>query len=182
MIRAKVSGPQVITELRAKLQFSMGRHLYGVLGTYAQLAQFEQDDLAQARTSQRNPFPQPINLNRELLAQIGDEELRALVNAEARRPHAVRRRLEQVLDSLLGDLLQSDHFLILKQLELTFAHRLDLGVFRIHATNQNHILLLLPGERRGQHVTLFHEVDPRYQRSLPTNLIADNHLWELKDE
>jgi hypothetical protein len=182
MIRTKISGPQVITELRAKLRFGIGRHLYGVLGTYAQLAQFEQDDLAQARTSQGESFPRPINVNRELLANIGDEELRQLVKAEARRPQAVRRRLEQELDSMLGDLLERDHFLILKQLELAFAHSLDLGVFRIRATNQNHLLLLLPGERRGQHITLFHEVDPRYHRSLPTNLIADNHLWELKDE
>lgn len=182
MIRTKLSGPQVITELRAKLGFGMGRHLYGVLGTYSELARFERDDLAQARTPWGKPFPRPINVNRELLAQIGDEELRALVKAEARRPQAVQRRLGQELDSLLGDLLRHDHFVILRQLELAFAHSLDLGVFRIRATNENHILLLLPGERRGQHITLFHEVDPRYHRSLPTNLIADNHLWELKDE
>jgi hypothetical protein len=178
----KITGPQVITELREGLRFSMGRHLYGVLGTYAQLAQFEQDDLAQAQTPQGSPFPQPINLNRGLLARIGDEDLRQLVKDEARRPQAVQRRLGQELDNLLSELLQNDHLLILKQLELTFAHRLDLGVFRIRATNQNHILLLLPGERRGEHITLFHEADPRYHRSLPTNLLADNHLWELKDE
>ena len=178
----KITGPQVITELREKLRFGVGRHLYGVLGTYAQLAQFEQDDLAQAQTSQGNPFPRPINVNRELLAHIGDEDLRQLVNDEARRPQAVQRRLGQELDSLLDELLQSDHFLILKQLELAFAHSLDLGVFRIRATNQNHVLLLLPGERRGEHITLFHEADPQSHRSLPINLIADNHLWELKDE
>lgn len=178
----KITGPQIITELREKLRFSMGRHLYGVLGTYGQLTQFEQGDLAQAQTPHGNPFPQPINLNRELLARIGDDDLRRLVRDEARRPQAVQRRLGQELDNLLSELLQNDHLLILKQLEITFAYSLDLGVFRIRATNQNHILLLFPGERRGEHITLFHKADPRYHRSLPTNLIADNHLWELKDD
>lgn len=178
----KITGPQIITELREKLRFSMGRHLYGVLGTYGQLTQFEQGDLAQAQTPHGNPFPQPINLNRELLARIGDDDLRRLVRDEARRPQAVQRRLGQELDNLLSELLQNDHLLILKQLEITFAYSLDLGVFRTRATNQNHILLLFPGERRGEHITLFHKADPRYHRSLPTNLIADNHLWELKDD
>jgi hypothetical protein len=177
----KITGPQVISELREKLQFDIGRHLYGLLGTYAQLAEFEQADLAQARDPQGDPFPAPINLNRELLARIGDDDLRQLVHDEARRPQAIQRRLGQELDNLLGDLLQKDHLLILKHLELTFAYSMDLSVFRTRATNQNHILLLLPGERRGEHITLFHEAGPRFHRSPPGNLIADNHLWELMD-
>ncbi len=177
----KITGPQVISELREKLQFEMGRHLYGLLGTYTLLAGFEQSDLAQARDPHGNPFPLSLNLNRELLARIGDGDLRQLVRDEARRPQAVQRRLGQELDNLLGDLLQRDHLLILKQLELVFAYNLDLSVFRTRATNQNHIVLLLPGERRGDHITLFHEAEPRFHRSLPGTLIADNHLWELKD-
>jgi len=177
----KITGPQIVSELREKLRFEMGRHLYGVLGTYAQLSQFEKVDLAQARDPQGNLFPRPMNLNRELLARIGDDDLRRLVHAEARRPKAVQRRLELELDRLLSDLLESNPLLTLKQLELTFVHSLDLSVFRTRATNQNHILLLLPGERRGEHITLFHEADPRFHRSLPGALIADNHLWELKD-
>jgi hypothetical protein len=177
----KITGPQVISELREKLQFEMGRHLYGLLGTYTLLAEFEQSDLAQARDPHGNLFPLSLNLNRELLARIGDDDLRQLVRDEARRPQAVQRRLGQELDNLLGDLLQRDHLLILKQLELVFAYNLDLSVFRTRATNQNHIVLLLPGERRGDHITLFHEAEPRFHRSLPGTLIADNHLWELKD-
>jgi hypothetical protein len=177
----KITGPQVISELREKLQFNIGRHLYGLLGTYAQLAEFEQADLAQAQDPYGNPFPPPINLNRELLARIGDDDLRQLVQAEARRPQAIQRRLGQELDNLLGALLADNHLLILKHLELTFAYSLNLSVFRTRATNQHHILLLLPGERRGEGITLFHEADPRFHRSLPGNLIADNHIWELKD-
>lgn len=177
----KITGPQVISELREKLQFGVGRHLYGVLGTYAQLAKFEQTALIQARDPQGRRFPQPINLNRELLARIGDETLRQLVRNEARRPRTIQRRLGQQLDNLLGEFLRNHHFLILKQLELLFAYALDLNVLRIRAANQNHILLLLPGERRGDHVILFHESGSRFQRTIPPNLIADNHLWELKD-
>jgi len=177
----KITGPQMISELREKLQFDVGRHLYGVLGSYAQLAKLEQTVLTQARDPQGNRFPGPINLNRELLARIGDDDLRRLVRDEARRPLAIQRRLGQELDNLLGELLQDHHFQILKQFELVLAYGLDLSVFRTRAANKNHILLLLPGERRGDHVVLFHEADPRFPRMIPPNLIADNHLWELKD-
>jgi hypothetical protein len=178
----KITGPQVISELREKLQFNIGRHLYGVLGTYDQLRRFETTDLSHARDPRGNPFPEPVNLNRELLARIGDDDLRRLVKDEARRPQAVQRRLGQELDNLLGELLQRELFLILKQLEVTFTYSLDLGVFRTCAANENHILLLLPGERHGEHITLFHDAHPRFHRTLPSNLIADNHLWELKHE
>jgi len=177
----KITGPQIVSELREKLSFGMGRHLYGVLGTYAQLSQFEQVHLIEARDPQGKPFPRPINLNRELLAHIGDEDLRRLVRDEARRPQSVQRRLGQELDHLLSERLQGDPFTIVKQLELVFAYGLDFSIFRIRATNRNHVLLLLPGERRGEQIALFHEADPRFQRSIPANLIADNHLWELKD-
>ena len=178
----KLSGPQVISELREKLRFDVGRHLYGVLGSYARLAGFEETALEQALDPRGNQFPEPVNLNRELLARIGDEDLRSLVRAEARRPKTIQRRLGQELDNLLGERLREHRFFILKQLELLFAYGLDLSVFRTRATNQNHILLLLPGGRRGDHATLFHEADARFQRTLPANLIADNHLWELKDD
>jgi len=178
----KMPGPQVISEIRDKLQFGTGRHLYGVLGSYAQLADFEERGLAYAQDPKGHPLPQPVNLNRELLARIGDEDLRVLIQAEARRPQAIQRRLGQELHALLEELLQGHPFQILKQLELVFAYGLDLSVFRIRAANQNHILLLLPGGRHGDHVSLFHEAGSRFQRTLPPHLIADNHLWELRDD
>jgi len=177
----KITGPQVISELREKLQFDMGRHLYAVMGTYGQLSRFEQDDLAQARDPQGNPFPPPINVNRRLLARIGDDDLRQLGQSEALHPEAVKRKLGRELENLLAELLKERSFLILKQLEIIFAYSLDLGVFRTQATNQSHVLVLLPGERRSERITLFHEGDPRFCRFLPPNLVADNHLWELRD-
>lgn len=177
----KLGGPHVISELREKLQFDIGRHLYGVLGSYDQLERFEHDHLTQARDHQDRHFPLPINVNRELLRRIGDADLRQLVDTEARRPHAVTYRLNQEFDALLADLLQQTDLVILKQLELLFAYNLELSVLRTRASNQSHILLLLPAERRGEHLIMFHEVPPKFQRSIPPNLIADNHLWELTE-
>ena len=175
----KLTGPQIITQLRDKLSFDVGRHLYAVLGTYSQLTQFEQHDLAQARETEGQPFPTPFNINQELLARIGDDDLRHLVNVEARRFNAVQRHLNHAFDRLLHDFLQQNRLIILKQTELLFAYSLDLSVLRTRASNQSHILLLLPGEQRGERLTIFHEAAERFQRTIPQNLVADNHLWEL---
>lgn len=177
----KLGAPQVISELREKLQFDIGRHLYGVLGAYAQLEQFEREHLAQAYSHQERPFPLPVNVNYELLRRIGDADLRRLVDAEARRPQTVAHRLNQEFDALLNELLQQTDLAILKQLELLFAYNLELSVLRTRASNQSHILLLLPAERRGEYLTVFHEAPPKFQRVIPPNLIADNHLWELTE-
>lgn len=175
----KTSGPEIITELREKLQFNIGRHLFGILGSYHLLENFEQNDLAQSTLPSSIPFPHPINLSQHLLANFGDNDLKKLIRDEGRRPQAVKRALNNTLNNVLGNLLFEKNVLVLKSLELIFAYDLDLSLFRTRATNQNHILLLLPGERRSDHITIFHEADVRFHRSLPQNLIADNHLWEL---
>jgi len=175
----KSTGPQIVSELRDKLRFEIGRHLYGVLGTYAALARFECDDLAYARMPDDAPFPKPVNLNAALLGNIGDADLRKLVSQEARRPHAVQSRLNHELSAVLTQLLAKTDFLIVKQIEMLFAFHLDLSIFRIAASNDKHVLLLLPGGRRGDLVALFQDADPRFHRMLTANLIADNHLWEL---
>ncbi len=175
----RLSGPEVIGELREKLPVGVGRHLYAVLGTYAQLTDFAQVQLAQARDPEGRPFPAPLNVNRELLARIGDNDLRQLVRDEPRRPYTVQRRLSQELQELLNEQLRTSRFLILKQLEILFAYELDLTAFRTQASNDRHILLLLPGEQRSDHITLFHEADSRFQRTMPEDLIVHNHLWEL---
>ena len=124
------SGPQIISALRENIQLEIGRHLYGVLGSYASLKRFEQLDLNPARFLNGKPFPNPVNLNRSLLDRIGDEDLRSLVQNEARLPQTVQRRLNQEFDLLLQSLLQQSSFLILKQIEFLFAYNLDLHVIR----------------------------------------------------
>jgi hypothetical protein len=168
--------------MREKLKFDAGRHLYGVLGSYDSLERFMQNDLAGASDTAGNQFPKPMNLNRALLERIDDTALRNLIEREARRPQQVYQYLTDELNKLLQDTLHKNPFLILHQIELLFAYALDFATLRRHASNQNRILLLLPGKRFGDHIILFHEAGVEFQRSLPTNIIAENHLWELADE
>ena len=177
----KISGAQIVSALRENLSNHSGRHLYGVLAPYAGLARFEQESLSQASLVEGKRFPAAVNLNLGLMERIGDDDLRQLVRSEGKHPTAIQRRLNLEFDALLGSLLEGEHFLILKQIELLFAYSLDLQTIRARATNQNHILLLLPGERRGDHIALFTEANARFQRELPYQLIAENHLWELED-
>jgi hypothetical protein len=178
----KCTGPQIVSELRGKLQFDVGRHLYVALGAYRQLERFVSTDLAQGSDRSGQPFPPPTNLNRSLLQSLTDEDLRQLVRDEARQPEAIQRRLNQSLQDLLQRLFAEQQFLILDHLELLFAYSLDLSVFRTIAANNHHLLLLLPGQRHGDHVTLFHEADARFHRPLSEHLVAENHVWELIDD
>jgi hypothetical protein len=177
----KLTAPQIIVVLRDKLQNSMGRHLYGILGSYTQLDYFEYHYLSQVKVDGQ-PFPAPTNLNRELLARVPDADLRQLVRDEAKRRSVIRDRLKSELEELLKDLFRQHHFVILKQIELIYAYELDLSVFRLAAADRNHLLLLLPGERRGTTITLFHEASPSSQRTLPDTLITGENLWELSND
>lgn len=175
----KLKGPQIIANLRANLQVDIGRHLYAVLAGYEPLDAFEKNDLAQARRIDGTALTSPINLSRALLDRIGDDDLRELVKQEGKFPTGVKRKLSREFDALLANLLAKEHFIILKNIELIFAFDLELETIRARANNLSHILLLLPGEKRGDHVILFSDADQRFHRQLPFQLIADNHLWEL---
>lgn len=175
----KLSNHQITSLLKDNFQQDIGRHLYSVLGTYQQLEAFESNSLSQMKLPDGVNFPSAINLNRFLLDRFQDNDLRALVRNEGKRPQTIKRKLNIEFDALLATLLEKNRFLAIKQIEILFAYELDLETIRARATNQNHILLLLPGEKRGDHVTLFAEASPRFHRTLPFQLIADNHLWEL---
>ena len=175
-----LSGPQVISELRRQLQNQSGRHLYVVLGSYGQLESFEKSDLAPAQTVDGLAFPEPMNFNRELLACIEDDALRRMVQDESRRPRAVESQLNQAFDQILRRFFEQQPFLILKQCELMFAYKLDASKLRTYATNQNHLLLLLPGRQVSHQILLFHEAEPRFQAQFPGQLVTENNLWELK--
>ena len=177
----KRTGPQIISILRENLALSVGRHLYAVLGSYQQLAWFEEVDLAQARFGDERLQPFVANLNLAMLSRIEDQALQELVQNEARLPQTVQLKLNREFDMALMNLQQDRPFIVLKQVELLFAYKLDLQVIRARATNQNHILLLLPGEKRGDHITLFSEAGPRFHRTLPPQLVTENHLWEITD-
>jgi hypothetical protein len=122
----KLSGHEINSQLRQKLEMPTGRHLYVVLGTYERLERYEKVDLREARSPSGQRLGDPVN-------------------------------------------------------EILFAYDLELNCLRIRATNQKHILILLPGEKVGDRITLFHEAASNNHRSLPTNLVPENHLWELNE-
>ena len=57
------------------------------------------------------------------------------------------------LDALVAEKLNTGSFLALKNLEILFAYDMELNCLRIRATNQKHILIILPGEKVGDRMT-----------------------------
>lgn len=177
----KLSGHEINSQLRQKLEMPTGRHLYVILGAYDRLERYEKVDFSEARSPSGQPLGAPVNINHTLLDRINDEELKGLVQTEASRTESVKDRLAKELDSLVAEKLNGNSFLAIKNLEIIFAYDLELNCLRIRATNQKHILILLPGEKVGDRITLFHEAPSNNHRTLPTNLVPENHLWELSE-
>lgn len=169
---------EIIESLRAKLTVPGGRHLYGVLGTYEQLSRFEKV-LVDAKTPDGQKFPKPKNVNRAILHEIPDEEFRTLVRDEAKRPEPTAKHVEQAFERFLRSKLRGKGLIVLTNLEILFAYGLELNLLRTMAADDDRILLLLPGARDGSRVMMFPDW-PDSSYALPTNLIADNHLWELR--
>jgi len=174
-----MSDPEVNSHLRERFHNVAGRHLYVILGTYEAVARYERIAFPEARDPDNEKLLPPLNVNRTLLDRIPDEELKELVQNEAQRPQQVRNRLYHELDRLLAEELAKCSFLTLKQMELLFAYDLELDKLRTRATNEKHILLLLPGQRRGDNIWLFHEAVPHWHRTLPPALVPEEHLCEL---
>lgn len=77
--------------------------------------------------------------------------------------------------------LRGKGLIVLSSLEMLFAYHLELNLLRSMAADEDRILLLLPGKRSGGRVIMFPNLDDG-SYVLPTNLIAENHLWELRDQ
>jgi hypothetical protein len=177
----RLSGHEINSQLRQKLEMPTGRHLYVVLGTYERLERFEKVAFREARSPSGQRLGDPVNVNHSLLDRINDDELKRLVQTEASRTESVKDRLSKELDALVAEKLNGGSFVALKNLEILFAYDLELNCLRIRATNQKHILLLLPGEKVGDRITLFHEAPQNYHRTLPQTYVQESHLWELSE-
>ena len=91
---------EIIETLHSKLAMPGGRHLYGILGSYAQLIKFSQK-LKDARTPEGDLFPEPISLNQGILKSIPDDEFRHLVENEAKRPEPTIKHVARAFESFL---------------------------------------------------------------------------------
>jgi hypothetical protein len=174
-----MNNTEIIEALRGRLSVPTGRHLYGIIGAYAALQTFA-EKLHEAKTPSGKRFPKPISANRGILDAIPDDEFRQLVADEAKRPEPTTAHVARAFESFLRSSLRGKGLVVLADLELVFAYDLELSLLRSMAADDDQVLLLLPGRRDHGKVLLFTECDDRTY-ALPTNLIAENHLWELKD-
>ena len=171
---------EIIEAIRSKLNVPSGRHLYGVLGSYAALDFFTKE-LRQARTMDGKRFPIPLNVNRGILDALPDDEFKQLVENEAKRPEPTRAHVGKAFEGCLRSKLKGKGLVVLANLELLFAYNLELNLLRTMAADEDKVLLLLPGKRSGGKVVMFPN-SPDSNYVLPTNLIAENHLWSLTEE
>ncbi|HUT56934.1 MAG TPA: hypothetical protein VNA25_03550 [Phycisphaerae bacterium] len=170
---------EIIEALRSKLNLPGGRHLYGVLGSYSALAEFARK-LTQARTMDGRNFPKPLSVNRGILDAIPDDEFRQLVENEAKRPEPTAAHVAKAFEAFLRSKLKGKGLVVLASLEMIFAYHLELNILRTLAADEDRVLLLLPGRRSGGRIIMFPNMEEG-NYALPTNLIAEDHLWELKD-
>lgn len=174
-----MNSTEIIETLRQKLNVSSGRHLYGVLGDYAQLDVFAKK-LRQAKTLNDASFPKPVNVNRGILKTIPDADFKRLAEDEAKRPEPTAAHVGRAFERFLRTILSGGKLVVLANMEMLFAYNIELNLLRTMAADENKVLLLLPGRRAGGRIVMFHEMaDGDY--TLPTNLIADNHLWEISE-
>ena len=173
---------EIIEILRKKLSVPIGRHLYGLLGSYSKLGRFDHQ-LQMATYGDNQHFPEPISVSSSLLNQFTDEEFRRIVTDEAKRPEPTRKSIEDEFSAFVRRTLISNKLVVFKDLELLFAYGIDLNPFRTLATDDKRIILLLPGVKKGGVIYLFPEYQERFPSQkeiiLPSNLIAEDHLWEL---
>jgi len=175
----KMKDTEIIEILRSKLSVSGGRHLYGVLGSYSALKSFEKK-LRQAKAPDGKGFPKPLSVNRGILDAIPDEEFHNLVENEAKRPEPTAAHVGKAFETFLRSKLRGKGLIVLSSLEMLFAYHLELNLLRTMAADDDRILLLLPGRRGSGKIIMYPELEGG-NYTLPTNLIASDHLWELKD-
>lgn len=168
---------EVVEALCSKLAVGSGRHLYAILGPYPALDDFAQR-LAQAKLLDGRRFPVPLSVNRGILDAIPDNDFKRLTRDEVIYPEPTVAHIRQAFEQFLRNQLQGRGLVILRDLELLFAYGIELNMLRVLAANDDHILLLLPGRRERGQIVLFPESE-QHVCTLPTTLIAENHLWEL---
>ena len=169
---------EIIEALCSKLAVPTGRHLYGVLGTYSALKRFV-EKLQQAKTPDGKSFPVPLSVTRGILNAIPDDEFRSLVEREAKRPEPIAAHVARAFETFLRVNLKENGLVVLESLEILFAYGSDFSLLRTLATDSHRILLLLPGKWEHGRIVMFpNQEDGDY--TLPGNLIAENHLWELR--
>lgn len=169
---------EIIEALRSKLAMPGGRHLYGVLADFPALKDFA-SRLREAKTTDGKRFPKTLSVNHGILSAIPDDEFKHLVENESKRPEPTAGHVAKAFEIFLRSKLRGKGLVVLANLELLFAYHLELNLLRTMAADDDRILLLLPGRRSGGRIVMYPDMEEG-NYMLPSNLIADNHLWELR--
>jgi|LSQX01.2.fsa_nt_gb hypothetical protein len=172
----------IINSLYKNLKIPIGRHLYAVMGSYSTLEAFTKDTLGQAKLADGSAFPTPISVNKLLLNSFEDDSLDEIIVKELKRPKYTQSVLDKILEGFLREQFAQTNFIILEHLELVFAYSLDLSKLRRWAANQNHILVLLPGENRNQQIYLFVDSITGESINFDNQLFSENNIWELDND
>lgn len=171
---------EIIENLRLKLSKDVGRHLYGILGNYEDLNSLMKT-LKQVKTVDGENFPDALSLNVGIIESIPDEEFKHLVENEAKRPEPTSAHVSRAFENYIRTILKENNLIILKDLELLFSYGCELNILRTLSTDEKKIVLLLPGKKVGESIIMFYNLDVG-DYSLPLNLIANDHLWQLNSK
>jgi len=166
----------IIIALREKLDRPVGRHLYGILGTYDALDKFE-SAIKGMKTSKGALFSDPVSVNKSIIDTFSDDEFRSIVKEESRRPEPTRASIKKAFEQFLRKQFAENDILILKDLELLFPYNIDLSPLRTMASDEDRLVLLLPSKRSGERLIMYPNIEGEYK--IPKALIAENHLWEV---
>ena len=98
-------------------------------------------------------------------------------------PETVKKQLGDELDALIAaKLVAATSFLAVKNLELLFAYDIELNCLPYPGDATRSISLFCCRARQvADRITLFHEAPATNHRTLPLNLVPENHLWELSE-
>jgi len=154
--------------------------LYGILGGYAALDRFAAK-LCQVKMPDGEFFPGAVSVNRGILNSIPDAEFKTLAENEPRRPEPTMARVAQAFAVFLRSELNKKDLIVLTGLELIFIYNVELNLLRTTATDNKRVILLLPGKRERGEILMYLDSSPG-EYKLPSNLLADNHLWEVTDQ
>jgi hypothetical protein len=169
---------EIIEALRGRVTIQSGRHLYGVLGSYQSLGEFGVELNKANVPDSTEKFPLPLNVNRGILEAIPDEEFKRLASDEARHPQPTANQVGRAFEAFLRRVLTGKGLVVLSNFEMLFAYNLELNLLRSMATDDNRILLLLPGKKSAGKIIMFPDMEGA-DYVLPVNLIAENHMWNL---
>ena len=166
---------ELLTQLSQRLNLSLpGRHLYAVLGPYDQLEKFQ---TAYEKNCSKLKLPSLYSVNLELLSHLTEEQRAELLAGEARGEY-LNSLLQKHFEAWVTQRLSEERQIALAHLELLFAYNVEIGFLRKWAIDTKKIVVLLPGQKVGGSIFLFHESE-YFRRLLPEGIFVSNCIYFL---